>query len=63
MLTLEHELLAWMECYVVKVMSDPHQEFANRLNISRNEAKQKSYKIAWKVRTSDVIRAYDLEVL
>lgn len=54
----KEEILHWVECYVFKIMTDPHQEFANRLRINRTEAKRKCYEIAYHVANSGVIKAY-----
>ena len=44
------QLTAWVESYCVEYSdhTDMHQLFADKLNITRTDAKQLAHKIAWK---------------
>ena len=53
------EILAWYNCYVPKSNRDSHQEFADRLNISRQEAKVLCHKISYMIHKSVIMKSYN----
>ena len=52
------ELLSWYNCYCLDVVegTDRHQLFADCLEITRQEAKNLSYKVGCSITRSDYIK-------
>ncbi len=58
----DNEIVAWYKCYVADegIYSDPHTSFMNLIGtMCRSTAKQKAYTIAYSIKRSDIIRAYE----
>ncbi len=51
-------LMAWFKSYVAELGEDQHSRFAERLGVSRADAKQLCYRIAYTVNKSKVMEAY-----
>lgn len=48
----------WHEVYIEGGYDDPHAEFSARTSQSRSEAKVMCYKIAYSIKSSDVMKAF-----
>ena len=52
-------IVEFFAAYVKNDFPDPHQEFANKLGIHRQDAKELAYKVAYQYRSCRLFEAFN----